>query len=103
MALTTQTQLGMHQFNGPHQNASSLPAQSGVYIITRLVNGAYQIIDVGESHNIAERIPSHDRMTQWNSVSGNAFHVWTLLADEANRMLIEKAHRLAYAPVCGER
>lgn len=103
MALTTQTNLGGHQFYGPHPNATSLPARSGVYIITRLVDGAHEIIDVGESGNIANRIPSHERMDQWNRASDNAFHVWTLLADEAQRMLIESAHRLSYNPVCGER
>lgn len=103
MALNTKTYLGNHQFAGPHRSAVELPRQSGVYLITMLVKGTHQIIDVGESHNIAERISSHDRMMQWNRVSQNAFHVWTLLADEAERMIIEKAHRLAYSPVCGLR
>jgi len=103
MALNTTTNGGNYQFAGPHANQSFLPAQSGVYIITRLTNGIHEVIDVGESHNIADRIPSHERMVQWNRVSGNAFHVWTLLANEANRMIIERAHRLAYNPVCGER
>lgn len=103
MTLSTQTQLGAHLFSGPHLNASSLPSFSGVYLITRLVNSQHEVIDVGESASIAQRIPNHDRMYQWNQVSGNAFHVWTLLADEVNRMMIEKAHRLAYNPVCGER
>lgn len=103
MALNTQTSLGSHQFTGPHLDAQSLPAQSGVYIITKLVNNLHQIIDVGESHNIAGRIPHHDRMYQWNRVSNNEFHVWTLLANESQRMIIEKAHRLAYNPVCGVR
>lgn len=103
MGLSTQTQLGTHQFYGPHLNASSLPAQSGVYLITRLINGSYEVIDVGESQNISLRIPNHDRMNQWNHVSGGAFHVWTLLADETQRMIIEKAHRTAYNPICGIR
>ena len=103
MALTTQTSLGSHQFDGPHTHPGALPGQSGVYIITRLANGIHQIIDVGESGNIAERIPGHERMSQWERVSGNAFHVWTLLANQTNRMLIEKAHRLSYNPICGER
>lgn len=103
MALNTQTSLGSHQFFGPHLNAGSLPNRSGVYIITMLVNGVHHIIDVGESHNIATRIPNHDRMTQWNSVSQNAFHVWTLITDSTQRMAIEKAHRIAYSPVCGVR
>lgn len=103
MALNTKTNLGNHQFTGPHRDASSLPALSGVYIITRLVNNQHEIIDVGESSNIAQRIPSHDRMNQWERVANDGFHVWTLLANATQRMLIEQAHRLAYNPVCGER
>lgn len=103
MALTTQTQIGFHEFHGPHHNAVSLPNGSGVYIITRLVNNQHEVIDVGESGSIAQRIPNHDRTSQWERVASNGFHVWTLLADETQRMLIEKAHRLAYNPICGER
>jgi len=103
MALTTQTHLGTHQFNGPHANASFLPSLSGVYIITRAVNNQHEIIDVGESGNIAQRIPDHERMGQWERVASNGFHVWTLPADETQRMLIEQAHRIAYNPTCGER
>ncbi len=86
MALTTRTNLGVHQFNGPHPNADSLPNNSGVYLVTRLINGQHEVIDVGESGSIARRIPNHDRMNQWNRVSVNAFHVWTLLTDETNLM-----------------
>lgn len=103
MALNTNTYLGNHEFLGPHLNSTSLPSQSGVYIITRLVNGSHEIIDVGESHNIAERIPNHDRMIQWNIASNNAFHVWTLLANATERMLVERAHRFTYKPICGIR
>lgn len=103
MALTTNTHLGSYQFVGPHLNAGSLPVRSGVYIITRFVNNIHEVIDVGESHNIAERIPNHDRMAQWETVTTNGFHVWTLLADEVGRKVIEQAHRLAYNPVCGIR
>lgn len=103
MALNTNTNLGSHQFTGPHRNATSLPPQSGVYIITRLDNDLHTVIDVGESDNIAQRIPNHDRMNQWEAVTTNGFHVWTLLANASERMLIERAHRLAYQPVCGVR
>lgn len=103
MALNTKTSLGNHQFVGPHLNETTLPANSGVYIITRLIGGQHEIIDVGESGNIAQRIPNHDRMNQWESVATAGFHVWTLLANEFQRLAIEKAHRLAYNPVCGDR
>ncbi len=103
MALNTKTHLGTHQFAGPHGDANSLPMKSGVYIITRLINNQHEVIDVGESGSIAQRIPNHDRMRQWQEIANNGFYVWVLLATESERMLIEKAHRLAYNPVCGDR
>lgn len=103
MPLTTQTHLGPHQFSGPHANAASLPNRSGVYLITKQVDGEHQVVDVGESGDIAHRIPNHDRMSQWERVCSDGFQVWTLLADSTQRMVIEQAHRAAYSPVCGVR
>lgn len=104
MTLSIPTQSNNYVFNGPHLNASSLPARSGVYVITKqLVDGSYEIIDVGESHNISERIPSHDRMNQWSLTSNNSFNVWTFLADQNQRMIIERDIRIAYRPICGQK
>lgn len=104
MALTTQTTLGTHSFDGPHTNNGTLPAISGVYLITTLAqNQRHTIIDVGESNNISDRISNHDRSSQWQQNKQNGLYAWVLAANEAQRMLTEKAHRLAYNPVCGER
>lgn len=104
MMLPIPTQSNNYVFNGPHLNESSLPTKSGVYVITKkLLNGSYEIIDVGESHNISERIPSHDRMNQWSLVSNNAFNVWTFLADQSQRMIVERDIRITYNPICGQR
>ncbi len=104
MALQTQTSLGAHQFNGPHTNNNTIPAVSGVYIITTLApNQKYTVIDVGESHNIKDRVSSHDRSEQWRNHIQTGLHAWVLGASEAERMLIEKAHRIAYNPACGMR
>lgn len=104
MSLSIQTQFNSYVFTGPHPNAKSLPAKSGVYVITRqLTNGSYKIIDVGESRNISERIQSHDRMNQWNMASNSSFNVWTCLADQNQRMIIERDIRIAYEPICGQK
>lgn len=104
MALQTQTSLGAHQFDGPHSNNDTLPAVSGVYIITTLApNQRHTVIDVGESYNIKDRISNHDRAQQWQGNVQNGLYAWVLPANEVQRMLIEKAHRLAYNPVCGDR
>lgn len=104
MTLQTQTALGSHQFDGPHTTNSTLPSMSGAYLITTITpSNQHAIIDVGESHNIQNRISNHDRTAQWKSNIQNGLHAWVLTANESERMLIEKAHRLVYNPVCGER
>lgn len=102
MALQTQTSIGSHQFDGPHTNNSTLPSLSGVYLITTLApNQRHTILDVGESNDIRSRISAHDRTSQWQNHKQNGLYAWVLTANETQRMLIEKAHRLAYNPVCG--
>ncbi len=102
--LQTQTTLGIHQFYGPHTNNNTLPERSGVYIITTITpSQQHLVIDVGESHNIKNRISNHDRTPQWKNNIQNGLHAWVLVANESQRMLIEKEHRLAYNPVCGDR
>ncbi|HEV7951757.1 MAG TPA: hypothetical protein VGO98_00050 [Candidatus Saccharimonadales bacterium] len=104
MALNTNTHLGVHQFTGPVTNTSYLPALSGVYLIATIApNGQHTVIDVGESHNLQHRIKNHDRAPQWQRNMQNGLYAWTYLANEFERMNIEKAHRIAYNPVCGER
>lgn len=104
MALNTKTHLGDHQFVGPFTDASFLPAISGVYVITTLApNSRHTIIDVGESEDMRHRISNHDRSKQWSNHIQDGLYAWVLAANEAERMLIEKAHRLAYSPICGER
>jgi hypothetical protein len=104
MALTTQTPLGTHSFDGPHTNNNTLPPISGVYLVTTLAhNRRHTIIDVGESQNIYDRISNHDRSSQWQQHKQNGLYAWVLAANDAQRMLIERAHRIAYNPVCGDR
>lgn len=104
MSLTTQSHLGQHIFQGPFTYNAQLAALSGVYLITTLAdNGLHTILDVGESHNIHERISRHDRTQQWRNHAINGIYAWVLHCDEQMRMTVESALRLAYQPVCGDR
>lgn len=104
MALRTNTHLGDHLFAGPHTTNSTLPSVSGVYVITTLApNQQHTVIDVGESEDVRGRISNHDRSGQWQQARQNGLYAWVLAAEEAPRMLLERAHRLAYNPVCGAR
>ncbi|MBI5357386.1 GIY-YIG nuclease family protein [Candidatus Saccharibacteria bacterium] len=104
MTITTKTTLGSHVFTGPHTSNGTLPVASGVYIITTLAqNSRNTIIDIGESESIKDRISNHDRTAQWRQNAINGLYVWVFLANESQRMLVERAHRIAYRPVCGDR
>lgn len=104
MALTTKTYLGEHLFDGPYTIIEKLPDISGVYIITTLnMEKQHLVIDVGESEKIKTRISSHDRSDQWQNNAIDGIFAWILPSNEAQRMIIENAHRLTYNPICGDR
>lgn len=100
----TQTTLGQHQFDGPHSHIAGLLQRSGVYIITTLLpNGNHQVIDVGESGNVQDRVANHDRAQSWQQHAVNGLYASAHYCDEVTRMLLEQAVRLAYNPLCGTR
>lgn len=100
----TNTTLGQHQFDGPHGSISSLLPNSGVYIITTLLNtGYHQIVDVGESENVQHRVNNHDRANSWSRHAVNGLYASVHYCDEFTRMVLERAVRLAYSPPCGDR
>jgi|GEM_PF-1928913 len=101
----TSTHLGRHFLNGPFTSNSQLMGTSGVYVITTLnERGQHVVIDAGESGDIRARVSSHDRTQQWRDNANNGiFFAWTHYCNEATRMALESAIRLAYSPVCGVR
>lgn len=53
-----------YTFEGPYAISADLKNQSGTYVILgKNSNGKWNVIDVGESDTVRERIENHDRIT----------------------------------------
>ena len=104
MTLTVQTSADSYDFEGPYTSIDRLRSQSGVYVITTKVpDGTHNIIDVGESANIRNRVSNHDRLSEWSRFNKSDIYASVYYCDEANRMAIERAVRERFAPPCGDR
>lgn len=104
MSLRVHTYNNSHYlFDGPHTHTGPLLKQSGVYVITTLVNGIHKVLDVGESHNVQHRIENHDRMGEWQRHIVDTLYVSVLYCNETGRMAVESAIRQFHNPQCGVR
>lgn len=103
MGLNVHIHNGHYQFDGPHTSISALAAASGVYVISTVVNGFHKVIDVGESHDINNRVASHDRKNTWQQHISDTLYASALYCDEPSRMAIEQQIRLFHNPPCGIR
>lgn len=98
--------IGGHTFHGPYSSTEPLFTTAGVYVILCPVGGGHQIIDVGESSDVRERINDHDRSQCWSrkcpvgSVQV-AVH-YTPFDNPQSRRQIEQAIRNQYDVPCGE-
>ena len=85
------------KFDGPHHTGINFNTVAGVYVITTI---GRKIVDVGETDNLKERIPSHDRKPCWTRNMANMLYFYhESRSDE--RLKIEKQIRDTYNPVCG--
>ena len=97
-------QIGKYNFEGPYRTPADIPALSGVYVILGR-NGPtnWQVIDVGESRSLWERLNNHDREPQWGRCGYSDRAIAVLYCAEAQRMQIERELRNQFNPVCGIR
>ncbi|WP_413853482.1 hypothetical protein [Candidatus Ruminimicrobium bovinum] len=98
----------IYSFAGPHFDTDSIENKSGVYAIIDSFNGKYYLLDIGESHDVKNRLASHDRRDCWkrNKKGTILYYVYyTLNKQQAGRMDIEQDIRKnkAYHIPCGER
>lgn len=95
--------IGNYHAEGPFGNASSLMARSGVYVILGRTSQAanWNVVDVGESGNIQDRVSNHDREPCWLGQGHGQLAVAAIYVDQRNRMLIERELRAQYNPPCG--
>ena len=98
-------QVGAYNAEGPYDNVIHLRKASGVYVIlgssTPGVN--WKVLDVGESHDVHERVSNHDRANCWKRSGHSVIAVAPIYAAEAQRMQIERELRHQYNPPCGDR
>jgi len=97
--------IGNYNFEGPYENTSSLKNQSGVYVVLgrNLSSQSWNIVDIGESAMVKDRIENHDREDCWKKQGYGTLAVAVYYCNEARRMTVEKALRQQYNPPCGER
>ena len=97
--------IGNYSFDGPFSTADSLKAQSGVYSILGRNNELerWNVVDVGESENVRDRVANHDRKDCWKRQGYRSLAVAALYCDERTRMRIEQELRAQFDPPCGDR
>ena len=97
-------QIGRYNFEGPYNGAAPVLPRSGVYVIVgRNVPGHWNVVDIGESVDIRDRLSKHDRGGQWKRQPYSSWGVAVFYADERNRMAIGRELRTECKPACGER
>ncbi len=95
-----------YQFAGAFTSAEQLEARAGVYVIWCKSGETWTCLDVGESHNVQERVLNHDRADQWRQNCRGALYyaaLYTANLQQAGRCQIEGRLRQLEGPLCGER
>lgn len=97
--------IGNYAFEGPFLNAGALFARSGVYaILGKSISAApWNVVDIGESGDVACRVSSHDRFEDWKRQGHASLAVAALYCNASARMRIEAALRAQFNPPCGDR
>lgn len=96
--------IGGYKFEGPYTSAYNLNNESGVYcVLKRSFSNisAYNIIDVGESADIANRVHNHNRKVCWIRYQYSHYAVY--YCTPTMRKKIEKEIRDRYDPPCGSQ
>jgi len=95
--------IGSYHAEGPFGNENYLQARSGVYVILGRHSTAstWNVVDVGESQNVRERVSNHDRAPTWRGQGHAELSVAAIYADAHNRVLIERQLRAQFNPPCG--
>ncbi|MCH8978104.1 MAG: hypothetical protein IH945_02535 [Armatimonadetes bacterium] len=95
-----------YDFEGPYSSPSCLDSKAGVYtILDKKSNGNYDIVDVGESGNVKDRVENHDRKDCWKRHASEIWYAayYTLGWTADQRRALEKKIRDEYDPPCGKQ
>jgi hypothetical protein len=104
MTLRVRTADTTYNFDGPFKSANDLKKKSGVYVISTIeASGKHQVIDVGESGDVQERVTKHDRADTWPLHVIDGLFISAYYCDEKERMKVERQVRDYCKPPCGDR
>jgi len=95
-----------YNFEGAFTSANQLETRAGVYVIWCKNGETWTCLDVGESHNVQERVLTHDRAGQWRqNCRGMIYYAahYTPNLQQTGRIQIESRLRQLERPLCGER
>lgn len=96
-----------YEFEGPYSSTGSLRNSAGVYLILKDNRNITKVdvVDVGESADVRERIETHDRKGCWERHAAIVYYAvhYTPNASESRRQEIEREVRACANPPCGER
>jgi hypothetical protein len=97
--------IGQWTFHGLFGSTDGLLPRSGVYVILGSSNqGArWDVVDVGESSDLRQRVSTHDRLPCWRGQGYAELTVASFYCDERARMAVESRLRSVFNPPCGER
>jgi len=96
-----------YQFDGAYTSPDSLESLPGVYVIwCRSQEGAWHVLDVGESEDVRDRTTNHDRLSCWRAnCKGTIYYsaTYTPNMGKNKRLEIENEIRRRERPLCGQQ
>ena len=97
--------IGNYNFEGPYTSTTSLKNQSGVYVILgrNSQNQNWNVLDVGESARVKDRVDNHDRSDCWKRQGYSTLAAAAYYCNEQQRMRVEQELRNQFNLPCGDR
>lgn len=89
-------------FLGPYYHTRRF--QQDFACVYVLINNLNQVVDVGETSSINERIINHERKMCWYQQGCGDTGLYIYISNDQNfRLLLERLIRTKYNPACGMR
>ena len=95
-----------YTFEGACPYPNNLESRAGVYVIWCKSGETWTLLDVGESHDVKNRVLSHDRRDCWKkNCTGTIFYAatYTPNLEQAGRTQVEQRIRSLRKPTCGNQ
>lgn len=95
-----------HTFDGAYLDPAQLQARGGVYVVWCKTGESWSVLDVGEAHDVRQRLSDHERAECWRRHCRGAIYyaaTYTGGLQGPGRRQIEAAIRSVTSPPCGDR